>query len=116
MRTTNKKINTTLFKQIKKTFAQAVADLKDVDEVNIFLNDFFTESEKEVFTKRLAISYWLIKKRSYSNIKNNLQVSSATISTVQNEIEKPGYKLILQKIEAEEWANKWSEKIKKYIK
>ena len=55
----------------------------------------------------------LKKKRSYENIKNNLKVSSATIATAEKNIDSKGIKLALKKLEAEEWANVWSEKIKK---
>jgi hypothetical protein len=44
----------------------------------------------------------------------NLKVSSATIASVQEFLEKPGFKLALKKMEAEEWANIWAEKIKKF--
>ena len=95
---------------------QAIADLRDDDEAKKFLTDFFNESEYEAFAKRLAIAYWLKKGRSYNNIKENLKVSSATIATIQSGLEKPGFKLALKKIEAEEWANQWAKKIKKFIK
>jgi TrpR-related protein YerC/YecD len=116
MRTSDKKLNSALKSQVKKTLAQTLADLKDVNESDKFLQDFLTDSEYEAFAKRLAIAYWLKKGRSYSNIKNNLKVSSATIATVQGMMEKAGFKLAIKKIEAEEWANQWSEKIKKFIK
>ena len=116
MRTSNRKVNPSLKRQVLKTFAQAIADLKDIDEVEIFLKDVLTNSEREALSKRLAIAYWLKKGRSYTNIKNNLKVSSATIASVQSVVEKPGFKLILKKVEAEEWANQWTQKIKKFIK
>lgn len=116
MRVSGKRLNPSLKQEIKKTFAKAIADLKDTNEVDKFLSDFFKEGEYEAYAKRLAIAYWLKKKRSYSNIKTNLKVSSATIAAAQNDMKKPGFKLILQKVEAEEWANKWAERIKKFIK
>lgn len=116
MRISEKKLNPSLKSQIKKTFAQAVGDLHDLHETDRFFSDFFTDSEYEAFSKRLAIAYWLKKGRSYSNIKNNLKVSSATIASVQSETKKPGIKMILQKIEAEEWANQWADKIKKFVR
>jgi uncharacterized protein YerC len=115
MRTSEFKLNPSLKEQIVKTFIQLVVDLKTPKEAEIFLRDFFNESELEAFTKRLAISYWLKKKRSYSNIKNNLKVSSATIASVQDMMERDGFKLALKKIEAEEWANQWAAKIKKIV-
>jgi uncharacterized protein YerC len=116
MRTSSHKTNPILKNQIIKTLSQTLADFKDPKDVGVFLKDFLNESELETFAKRLAVAYWLRKKRSYVNIKNNLNVSSATIATIQNSLDKPGIKLAIKNMEAEEWANIWSKKIKKFIK
>ncbi|MFC1710296.1 YerC/YecD family TrpR-related protein [Patescibacteria group bacterium] len=116
MRTSEHKLNSSLKKQIVKTFTQAVTDLKDYQETETFIKDFFTMAETETFAKRLAIAYWLKKKRSYTNIRNNLKVSSATIAEVSSLMKQKGFILILKKIEAEEWASKWNKKIKRFIK
>ena len=115
MRVSQQKINTTLKKQIDFTFAQTLADLKSPGEAGIFLSSFFTNAEVEAFSKRLAVGYWLKKGRSYTNIKENLKVSSATIASVQTMLKNPGFELALKKMEAEEWANQWSDKIKKFV-
>jgi len=111
MRTSQYKINASLKNQITKTFAQAVNDLQDYEQTHTFFNDFLTDNEYEALAKRLAIAYWLKKGRSYSNIKINLKVSSATIATVQSMMELEGFKTVIKNIEAEEWANQWAEKI-----
>lgn len=116
MKKADNKINSTLKKQIKQTFIQALTDLRDTNETKKFVDDFFSDSEVDIYVKRLAIAYWLKKGRSYKNIRENLKVSSATIAAVNSIVKKPGVKLILKKIEAEEWANQWAEKIKKFIK
>jgi uncharacterized protein YerC len=116
MRTSSFKVNQILQNQISKTFCQLIADLNTPEETNLFLKDFFNESEYETFAKRAAVAYWLKKGRSYANIKENLKVSSATIATIQTLLVKPGFKLALKKIEAEEWANQWVQKIKKFTK
>lgn len=113
MRTSEQKINQTLKKQIIKTLVQTLTDFKNSQELEIFLKDFFNEKELETYAKRLAISYWLKKGRSYKNIKTNLKVSSATIASIQDQLKSDGYKLALKKMEAEEWANQWAEKISK---
>jgi TrpR-related protein YerC/YecD len=113
MRISDKKVNTILKNQIARTFFQTVADMKDAKEVDIFFSSFLTDSEMETYAKRLAVAYWLKKGRSYANIKENLKVSSATIATVQDMMNKPGFVLALKKMEAEEWANQWAEKIQK---
>jgi len=113
MRISKNSLNPSLKKEIIKSFIQTLDDLKGIKEKEEFLVDFFNDAELETYSKRLAIYYWLKKKRSYENIKNNLKVSSATIATAEKNIDSKGIKLALKKLEAEEWANVWSEKIKK---
>src|SRR4030065_483264 len=110
MRISDQKINPILKTQIIRTLAQTLADFKDPKDVEVFLNDFFNDSELETFAKRLAVSYWLRKGRSYSNIKENLKVSSATIAVIQSISKSAGMLLALKQMEAEEWANVWAEK------
>lgn len=115
MRTSDQKVNSSLKNQISKTFIQTISDLKGTHEVRSFFSDFFTESEIDTYAKRLAVAYWLRKGRSYTNIKDNLKVSSATIASVQEQMTKSGMKLALKKMEAEEWANQWADKIAKVL-
>lgn len=116
MRTSDKRLQTSLNKQIVGMFVQTIIDLKNPKDAQVFFNDFFTDSEIETFSKRLAIAYWLKKGRSYANIKNNLKVSSATIASVQNLLGKEGILIALKNIEADEWANVWAGKIKKIVR
>lgn len=109
------KINEILRNRIIKTLAQSVADIKTVEEAEEFLEGLLTEKELTGISKRLAVAYWLKKKRSYKNIADNLKVSTATISSVSAKMETPGIKKALKNIEAEEWANVWSSKIKKFV-
>lgn len=116
MRLSQDKLHPSLKNQVIKTLAQTLTDFKDIDEAYTFLQDFFNESELETFAKRLSIAYWLKKGRSYTNIKQNLKVSSATIASIQASMDKPGIKLAIKKLEAEEWANVWAEKIRKFVR
>ncbi len=116
MRVSDRTLNLSLRNQITKTLAQLLVDLKDIEEMGIFLEDFFNEGELETYAKRLAIAYWLRKGRSYSNIRENLKVSSATIASVEKLMKKPGFILAIKKLEAEEWANVWAEKIQKFVR
>jgi uncharacterized protein YerC len=114
MRTSTQKLNPSFKSQLIKTFAQTIVDIQKPEDAETFLKDFFNDAELETFAKRLAISYWLKKGRSYTNIMQNLKVSSATIASAQELMEKPGFKLAIKKMEAEEWANVWAERIKKF--
>lgn len=94
---------------------QLVVDIKTLKEAELVLNDLLSETETEAVTKRLAVGYWLVKKRSYENIRQNLKVSSATIATIQHELKKPGWKEAMRRVMAEEWATRAEEKIKQWF-
>ena len=101
-----------LQKELENTFLQTLEDLKTKENIKIFLNDFLDESELQKLYKRLAISYWIKKGRTIENIKNNIKATDKEIQIVKGKIGKKGYKLALKLMEAEEWANVWSKKIK----
>ena len=108
-------MNSTLKNQIKKSLVLALLDFKDEKECLEFLEDFLTENELETLSKRLAVAYWLSKSRNYKNIQENLKVSSATVAEISSMSQKKGFKNAIKKIEADEWADKWTKKIKKII-
>ncbi len=115
MRVSKLKVNTTLESQLQQTLYQLFTDLKSPQEVEIILKDLLSAVELTTVTKRLAVAYWLANGRSYTNIKDNLKVSSASISDIQQGLKKPGWKLALQKITADQWATQWDQRIKKLI-
>ncbi len=106
-------MNPTLKKQIERTLALAINELKNEKEVINFLKDFLTVKELETLSKRFSVAYWLTKKRNYANIQNNLKVSSATIADGRELIKKDSIRKALKRVDADEWADKWSVKIKK---
>jgi len=109
-------MNPSLKKQLLKTFAQMLNDLDNLKEIESFLTDFFDEKELETYIKRVSISYWLEKGRDEENIKRNLLATPKEIALAKRSLKKNGVRLALKKIEAEEWANVWAEKIKKFAK
>jgi len=109
-------MNPSLKRQLLRTFSQMVADLRGQKEIELFLSDFFDGQELEIYVKRLAIAYWLKKGRDEENISENLKATTDEIVLAKKSLKKEGIKLALKKIEAEEWANQWAEKIKKIAK
>lgn len=106
-------MNPSLKRQLLRTFSQMIDDLENPKEIEIFLKDFFDEAEFEKYIKRLAIAYWLKKGRDIENIKRNLLATPKEITEAEKSLKKEGIKLALKKIEAEEWANVWAQRIKK---
>lgn len=98
-------------------FYQLIADIKSPKEAKTLLADLLSPNELTALAKRLAIAYWVTKGRGFSNIKGNLKVSSATIAQVQEKAkDSPGFRLALEKIQAEEWARYWAGRIKRFLK
>jgi TrpR-related protein YerC/YecD len=117
MQVSKKKINPKIEKQIFGLFYQVVNDLKNPQEIRDFLAAILTKTELEAVVKRLAVAHYLDSGRTYENIKKSLAVSSATIAAVQEQIAKgKGFGLALEKIKAEEWADKWAKKISQLVK
>jgi TrpR-related protein YerC/YecD len=109
-------LSPSLEKELYSTLFQLVADLSNAKESKKFCTDFFGTSELSVFAKRIAIAVSLDKGYSYEEIRKNLKVSTATISTVAERLGSDGYQLALQKIKAEQWAGNISAKLVRMFK
>jgi len=116
MQVSKQKINKILDNEISKIFYQLISDIRTPKEAEEIFKSLLSETETVAMVKRLAVGYWLTKKRSYGVISQNLKVSSATVATIAGELKKPGWQLAIKKVLADEWATKWEEKIQKLIK
>lgn len=116
MRVSKNKVNQHLEKELFATLHQAVADLKTPKNIEGFFRAFLSRAEHQTLAKRVAVAYWLDKGRGYNNIRANLKVSSATIAGIQGVLkESKGARLAINQIKADEWANVWSERIRKMV-
>src|SRR5258708_33624389 len=104
MQTSTQTLSPAIKNTLEKNFATVVADLKNVIEVQVFLRDFLTETERAIFIKRLGIAVLLHAGKSYDEIQKTLGVSSATVSTVMDMVAKKGVQLALKKIADDQWA------------
>jgi uncharacterized protein YerC len=100
---------------VTQQFHTLIADIKNPHEAETFLKDFLSETEYLVMIKRLAIAQALVTGKSYEDIKQDLKVSSATISGVSEILTKKGMKLALQKIKVDEWAHHTALKIQSWF-
>lgn len=100
----NKKIET----QVYKILYQVLGDAKNEVDVEITLKALMSENELSAIAKRLAIAVFLDKRQSYEHIKDVLKVSTATIASVAESMNKRGMQMALAKVKAEEWADVWS--------
>lgn len=112
MQVSKKSIHPNIKKQIYDLLYKVITDLKNLEETKEFLASFLGKNEQEAITRRLGIAYLLNKGKTYNYIKKNLMVSSTTVATIAKETKKSrGFEIALNKIKADEWADKWAEKI-----
>ncbi len=109
-------MNSTLKKELTKTFFQTLEDLKDQNKLEVFIQDFLSDEELDNLAKRLAVIYWLRKGRDTKNIIDNLKVSKKVVNETEKIMQKEGIKAAIKNLEADEWANVWAQRIKKVVK
>jgi uncharacterized protein YerC len=111
MQVSSKKLSSSALKQMYQDMAVVLADLCLQKEATQFFQDFFTETEQMVLVKRLAVILALEQGLSYLEIKKNLNISSATISSVAEKMKTPGVQVALQKLRDDAWAEKWVKRL-----
>ena len=111
MQQSQKKINKTLESSLEKMLFGVLSEIGSEEEMKMVMKNLLTEGEVSALLKRLGIALYLDKGRSYEDIKNNIMVSSATIASVAETLGESGWQEILKRVKAEEWADRWSNKI-----
>lgn len=115
MKKTSQKMNSKIEDQVFKILYQVIADAKNDVEVELTLKALMSESELSALAKRLAIAVFLDKRQSYEHIKDVLKVSTATIASVSESMNKRGMQMAIQKVKADEWADVWSVRISRVL-
>ena len=88
-----------------ETLFEAIKHLRSKEEIQLFLTDLLSPTERTMLAKRLAIAALLMRAYEYESIMNMLKVSSATISKVALVLNhNQGYKNTINKIaRSESW-------------
>lgn len=103
--------------QIRNIFAEIISLLSGKENVFVFLDDFLTQTEKIVLSKRIAIAFMLKKSYDYETIKNILKVSQSTVSAISLKLKYAGkgYHQVLDKILLQEKIKTSFDQIEKFI-
>lgn len=92
-------LNKQVAEQIFETLWEAISQVRDKQEIQIFLNDLLTPTERIMIAKRLAIAVLLLKQHDYETIKDFLKVSGETISKISLILKmNQGFKLAINKV------------------
>lgn len=89
MQTSSKKLPTDKETELFQQLVTLLADLEHPKAMAAFLGTFLTDTERSVLSKRLAIFHLLNQGKSYEEIKAELHVSSATISSMADQSAQP---------------------------
>ncbi|OGD92719.1 hypothetical protein A3C33_02270 [Candidatus Curtissbacteria bacterium RIFCSPHIGHO2_02_FULL_42_58] len=82
-----------------ETLWEAISQVRDKDDVQIFLNDLLSPIERVMIAKRLAIAALLLKGNSYETIKDFLKVSTETVAKISLILKmNKGYQLAINKL------------------
>ncbi len=116
MQVSSKNLSKEITNEVNGHLALALCELNKMSDAKQFLNDFLTSTERVVLSKRLAIGLLLHKKVAYEEIKKILNVSSATISGVSAMMKEPGFRMAIEKINQEQWAEAQLQKLTKFFR
>lgn len=82
-----------------ETLWEAISQVRSIEDIKLFLNDFLSPVERIMLAKRFAIAVFLLKGQGYENIKDLLKVSNATISKVSIILKtNRGYQIAINKV------------------
>lgn len=115
MQISTKNLSPQTQKQLFDNLHVVLADIKNPAEIQLFLTAFLTSTEYTVLAKRLNIAQLLSEGLSYDKIRQKLGVSSATISSVSENLQKEGIQIALQRIKVNQWAHRTASKIQKIL-
>jgi len=87
-------------KRMYEILVETISNLRDVEEIESFLDEFISPVEKIMLAKRMAIAVLLAKGYDYNSIKKILRVTPTTISSISIALKysKRGYKGAVNKI------------------
>lgn len=104
--------------EIKEHFSFLISSLNNSIEIENFFNEFLTEEEKIMLTKRLVL--YLMLKRNYSppDIQTALHVSYETVRTYQKQLQYKNslFQKTIERLVKREKAKAFFEKIDKILK
>lgn len=105
----HKNVEKRMFEILKST----ISHLRSTDDIEDFLEDFFSPVEKIMLSKRLAIAVLLTKGHSYPAIAEILRVTPSTIASISLKLKYSGkgYKKAVERILAIENQDNFWQKV-----
>ncbi len=93
-----RKIREDILFTISNNLIKYIAHIKNKKQAELFINSFFTKSERIMFAKRFTILVMIERGYSYSEIKDILKVSNSTITNIKRKRDGGYFNYILKHI------------------
>ena len=76
------KLNSKVYEKIFSLFPQFLYKMTKQGHQGLLVDSFFTNTEKTIFAKRIAIAFMLVKGYKYSDIVSKIKVSQGTVAKI----------------------------------
>lgn len=98
------KLNKKVYEKIFSLFPQFLYRMTNKGKQGVLVESFFTNTEKIVFAKRIAIAFMLVKGYKYDQIVNKIKVSHGTVAKIADALKVNGDVIVkeLENISKEE--------------
>lgn len=113
MRISKNQLPAKVSKELYATLCRVLAAAQSEKEVEEILEELLTETEKIAVMKRIGIAAMLAGHERYEVIHKKLNVSSATIAAIQERVDQPGWKKIIEDVKLQREADTLIKKLKK---
>lgn len=79
-----------VWERVFKLFTETIAETKDKKVAEEFIYDFFSPTERIMFSKRLAAALLIAKGHSYQSIRSVLKISPTTLAKISTKVKFDG--------------------------
>lgn len=113
MRVSKTQLPSKTAKELYATLCRVLAAARTENEVEEILSELLSDTEKIALMKRMGIAAMLSRHERYEVIRKKLNVSSATIAAIQERVDQPGWKKIIEDIKLQREADRLTQTLKK---
>ena len=100
-----------------QNFWEMFADIKQTRQVQLFLEDFLSPTEKIMLAKRMAIAILFSKGYDHRTISSMLKVSTTTVNNIARFLnaKTPGYQLLIKKYSQKQSIKEFIQELERYF-
>src|SRR3989344_4202246 len=100
-----------------QNFWEMFANIKQTRQVQLFLEDFLSPTEKIMLAKRMAIAILFSKGYDHRTISSMLKVSTTTVNNIARFLnaKTPGYQLLIKKYSQKQSTKEFIQELERYF-